>query len=329
MEAAYYRKMEDHRIECALCPHRCVIADGKSGICRVRSNRGGTLHADSYGNAVSLAMDPVEKKPLYHFHPGKNILSTGPNGCNFRCGFCQNSGISQQTATVMSLPPQELARIASEEGSIGVAYTYSEPFIWFEYIRDAGAMVRDKGMVNVLVTNGFVNEEPLRELLPVVDALNVDVKSMRPEFYSRVCGGQMEDVLKTVEIAARSCHVEITNLIIPGYNDADQDFDLLVEWIYTVNPSIPLHFSRYFPRYRFTAPETPRETLFRAFSKAKEKLRYVYMGNVPWSEGSDTFCPSCGNRLIGRIGYSVSLSGIHDRRCSQCGAEVEAVGLER
>ena len=329
MEAAYYRKLDDNRVECALCPHRCIIADGKTGVCRVRSNQGGMLSADSYGNAVSLAIDPVEKKPLYHFHPGKSILSTGPNGCNFRCGFCQNSGISQETVPVITIPPEELARIASGEGSIGVAYTYTEPFVWFEYIRDAGALVHERGLVNVLVTNGYVNEEPLRELLPVVDALNVDVKSMRPEFYSSVCGGKIESVLKTVEIASRSCHVEITNLIIPGYNDTDEDFDLLIDWISGVNPAIPLHFSRYFPRYRFTAPQTPRETIFRAYGKAKEKLRYVYMGNVPWTEGSDTFCPSCGNRLIGRVGYSVDLSCIHGGRCSRCGTEVEAVGLER
>ncbi len=329
MEAAYYRKMDDGRVECELCPNRCVIAEGKSGGCRVRSNRDGTLHADSYGKAVSLAMDPVEKKPLYHFHPGKRILSTGPNGCNFRCGFCQNSGISQETAPIIPVPPEELARIASREGSIGVAYTYAEPFVWFEFIRDAGALVHDRGLANVLVTNGYVNEEPLRELLPVVDALNVDIKSMRPEFYSRVCGGKLENVLKTVETAARTRHVEITNLIIPGYNDTDEDFDLLIHWISAVNPSMPLHFSRYFPRYRFTAPETPRETLFRAFARAKEKLRYVYMGNVPWAEGSDTPCPSCGNRLIARMGYSVRLSGIREGRCSRCGMDVEAVGLER
>lgn len=329
MEASYYQKRDDNRVECSLCPHRCIIADGKSGVCRVRSNRGGTLFADSYGNAVSLALDPVEKKPLYHFHPGKNILSTGPNGCNFRCGFCQNSGISQESAAVIQLPPEELARIASREGSIGVAYTYTEPFIWFEYIRDAGKLIHDRGLFNVLVTNGFVNEDPLRELLPVVDALNVDIKSMRPEFYSQVCGGKLENVLRTVEIAAETCHVEVTNLIIPGYNDTEKDFTLLADWMHTVNPSMPLHFSRYYPRYRFTAPETPRETIFSAFNTAKEKLRYVYMGNVPWRDGSDTFCPVCGNCLIGRTGYSVQLSGIRGGRCSRCGAETEIVGLKQ
>lgn len=329
MEASFYRKLDNGRVQCELCPNFCLIAEGGKGVCRVRSNRAGTLQADSYGKAVSLSVDPIEKKPLFHFHPARRILSTGPNGCNFTCGFCQNSEISQHVSPTISISPEQLARIASEDGSIGVAYTYTEPFIWFEFIRDAGALIHERGLVNVLVTNGYVNEKPLMELLHVVDAMNVDVKSMRPEFYSHVCGGKLESVTRTVEIAACSCHVEVTNLIIPGYNDTERDFDLLIDWMQAVNPSTPLHFSRYFPRYRFTAPETPDETLFRAYNKAREKLRYVYMGNVPFPDVSDTFCPSCGNRIISRFHYSVKINGIRDGVCSQCGAKVEVVGLER
>jgi pyruvate formate lyase activating enzyme len=328
MEAAYAVPLEGGKVRCDLCPNECIIADGHWGACSVRGNHGGVLIADAYGKAVSLSLDPVEKKPLYHFYPSRPILSTGPNGCNFRCGFCQNSEISQDRATVFDLAPLKLAEAASEDGSIGVAYTYSEPFVWFEYIRDAGALIHERGLVNVLVTNGYVNERPLRELLPLIDAMNVDIKSMRQEFYTKVCGGKLDDVLRTVEIAAPHCHIELTNLIIPGYNDTDDDFDRLVDWVLSVNPAIPLHFSRYYPRYRFTAPETPRETLFRAFEKAKSRLRYVYMGNVPYSGVSDTLCHNCGNLLVARSHYEVKIVGVRDGSCANCGVEAEIVGLK-
>ena len=327
MEAAYCTSLDNGRVRCGLCPNGCVIADGGAGVCRVRVNRGGILYADAYGKVVSLSVDPVEKKPLYHFYPSSRILSTGPNGCNFRCGFCQNSQISQRHAPVHEVGPDKLAQLASEDGSIGVAYTYTEPFVWFEYIRDAGRLVRERGLVNVLVTNGYVNEEPLRELLPVIDAMNVDIKSMRPDFYTKVCGGKLEDVLRTVEIASPHCHIELTNLVIPGYNDTDEDFNRLADWVCSVNPSMPLHFSRYYPRHRFTAPETPRETLFRAYEAARSRLKYVYMGNVPYSGVSDTLCPQCGNTLISRSFYMVKLDGILDSRCAKCGSAVEAVGV--
>ncbi len=326
MEASYY-EAHDGKVKCLLCPNFCIIADGKKGTCRIRSDRGGKLYADSYGKVVSLAIDPIEKKPLYHFYPSKPILSTGPNGCNFRCGFCQNSDISQGDVFTRNVSPEDMAQLASKDGSIGIAYTYTEPFIWFEYIRDTGKLVRENGLVNVLVTNGYVNEEPLRELLPIVDAMNVDVKSMSPEFYSKVCGGKLEDVLRTVEIASGYCHIEITNLIIQNYNDTDEDFEKLADWIYSVDPSIPLHFSRYFPRYKFTEPQTPVETLRRAFEIAKSKLKYVYLGNVTMEGASDTQCPVCGNILVERSSYSVRVRGIHNGKCSSCGSSVDFVGV--
>ncbi len=327
MEASYYESLEDGKVKCLLCPNFCVIADGKKGTCRVRSNRNGTLHADSYGEVVSLSIDPIEKKPLYHFYPTKPILSTGPNGCNFRCGFCQNSGISQNETFTRSVSAEDLAGLASQDGSIGVAYTYTEPFIWFEYIRDAGRLVHERGLVNVLVTNGYVNEEPLRELLPLIDAMNVDIKSMKPEFYSKICGGKLEDVMRTVEIAADSCHIELTNLIITNHNDTDEDFEKLVDWIYSINSSIPLHFSRYFPHYKFTEPQTPVETMRRAYEIAKSKLNYVYMGNIALDKTSDTFCPKCGNTLVARSYYQVKVCGIKNGTCSSCGETVDFVGV--
>ncbi len=326
MEASYYESLGDGKVKCVLCPNFCIISDGKKGICRVRTNRKGVLYADSYGEVISLSIDPVEKKPLYHFHPSSQILSTGPNGCNFSCGFCQNSEISQSEAFTRSVPPDELAELASKDGSIGVAYTYTEPFIWFEYIRDAGKLVHERGLVNVLVTNGYVNEEPLRELLPLVDAMNVDIKSIKPEFYSKVCGGKLEDVLRTVEIAAKSCHIELTNLIITNYNDTEDDFEKLTDWVYSVNPSIPLHFSRYFPHYKFTEPQTPVETLKRAYKIAKSKLKYVYVGNIALENTSDTFCTECGNTLVTRSFYHIKPNGIKNGKCKSCGSPVDFDG---
>ncbi|MBN1291465.1 MAG: AmmeMemoRadiSam system radical SAM enzyme [Candidatus Latescibacteria bacterium] len=328
MEAAYYEPYDTDSVRCLLCPNYCVIANGKKGACRVRTNRDGKLEASAYGQVVSLAIDPVEKKPLYHFYPSNQILSTGANGCNFRCGFCQNSEISQNSSPTRYVSPEDLAQLASQNGSIGVAYTYTEPFIWFEYIRDAGRLVHDRGLVNVLVTNGYVNEEPLRELLPVVDAMNIDVKSMRPEFYNKVCGGKLEDVLRTVEIASQQCHVEITNLVITNYNDTEEDFLKLADWIYSIDPLIPLHISRYSPRYKFNEPPTPVETLVKAYETAKLKLKYVYLGNIVLTGTGDTLCPSCGNLLVKRTNYSVSAVGIRGGVCSSCGSVSDFVGMD-
>jgi len=327
MEAAYYTTREDGTVKCDLCPNACVIAHEHTGACSVRTNRNGTLHADAYGEVVSLSVDPVEKKPLYHFHPSKSILSTGPNGCNFRCGFCQNYASSHERAHTRHVPPETLAEMAGLNGSIGVAYTYTEPFIWFEYLRDAGAAVHERGLMNVLISNGYVNEEPLRELLPLIDAMNVDIKAMKPDFYRKICGGRLEDVLRTVEIVAGHCHVEITNLVIPGYNDSDEDFILLRDWIAGLKPTIPVHYSRYYPRFRFTEAQTPPETLERALSITREKLPYVYAGNIVLADASDTYCPACGTLLVSRSHFSVSVEGIVDGVCENCGVTADFVGV--
>jgi len=327
MEASYYTKLDNSRVRCELCPNRCSIPAGGSGICRIRVNRDGTLVAEGYGEVVSLAMDPIEKKPLYHFHPGRRILSSGANGCNLSCAFCQNHQISQSTVPTHRVDPVTLAETALQEDSIGVAYTYTEPFVWWEYIRDAGLAVRERGMVNVLITNGYVNEQPLRDILPLVDAMNIDVKSMNDEFYRKHCGGRLADVLRTVEIAQEFCHVEITNLVITGYNDSDDDFHRLTDWLAGVNSKIPLHFSRYFPRYLFTAPQTPVERLRRAYDIARQKLDYVYVGNIDIPGSSDTFCPRCGARLVARHYYSFALEGIENGSCASCGATVDMVSV--
>jgi pyruvate formate lyase activating enzyme len=327
-EARHYRKNPDGSVTCQLCPRFCNIAPGKSGRCRARVNRGGMLVAGGYGRAVSVAMDPIEKKPLFHFYPGSQILSTGPNGCNLSCAFCQNWEISQSEQPTEYIEPKQLAELAARHDSIGVAYTYTEPLVWFEYLLDACAAVREKGLVNVLVTNGTINPEPLCELLPLVDAMNIDLKSMSPQFYKDVCGGDLKTVLGTIEAASRSCHVELTNLVIPGLNDSPGDMEGLANWVAELDPLIPLHISRYFPRYRMEAPPTPEKTLKMFYDLARKSLKYVYLGNVQIKGTEDTYCPQCGRVVVERLGYRVRLTGLKDGNCMGCGRKADIVGLK-
>lgn len=281
-EALFYRNLDEKNVECLLCPHDCHIQEGKSGICAVRVNKGGKLYTLNYGRISSLALDPIEKKPLYHFHPGHFILSAGTVGCNFSCPFCQNWSISKTIdARTEFLSPQELVAKAKEVKSFGIAYTYNEPFIWYEYVFKAAQAAKKAGLDNVLVTNGFVNQKPFEEILPLIDAMNIDLKSIRDDFYRKVCGGRLSPVLKTIAAAKQSCHVELTNLIIPTLNDSDEDLIDLVDWIYeNIGDEVPLHFSRYFPCYKMTIPATPKETLQKAEKIARKKLKHVYLGNV-------------------------------------------------
>ena len=228
-------------------------------------------------------MDPIEKKPLYHFHPGKQILSAGTWGCNLRCAFCQNWEIAHGDPGTRRIEPEEFAILASAQGekNIGVAFTYSEPVVWYEYIKDAAIAVKNRGLKNVLVTNGFIEPGPLAELLPVIDAMNIDVKGFREDYYRNTCGGSLAPVMRTVESASKSCHIEVTTLIVTGLNDAVAEIEELAQWLARVNPEIPLHLSRYFPRYKLELPSTPAETLVRLRDAARRHLRFVYVGNMP------------------------------------------------
>ncbi len=325
-KAMYFEPLEGGRVRCVLCPHRCVIAPGRSGICRQRWNEGGTLTSRIYGRVTSIAMDPIEKKPLYHFHPGEEILSIGTNGCNFSCKHCQNWSISQRDAPTQSLPPAEAVRVARDNGSFGISYTYNEPFIWYEYVLDTSKLAREHGLKNVLVTNGFVNPEPLAELLPFLDALNIDIKSIREEFYREICGGRLAPVLETCIAARKAAHVEITNLIIPTHNDSEADLTALADWVRDhLGADTPTHLSAYFPRYRLDAPPTPPETLERAYGIFAERLDYVYLGNMMLDKGSDTFCSSCGAILIRRHGYATRIVGLDGVKCAKCGAATNVV----
>jgi len=321
-EALYYEKLGGGRVQCALCPHRCVISEGKRGLCRARKNEGGKLYSLIHGRVTSVAMDPVEKKPLYHFHPGCQILSLGTTGCNFACPFCLNYTIAQSDCPTQPLSSQQAIDAALEHDSIGIAYTYNEPFIWFEYVLETAKLARESGLKNVLVSNGYVLQEPLKELLPFIDALNIDIKSIRPEFYAQLCRGRLEHVLETCKTASRAALVEITNLVIPGHNDTDAEFEQMARWLAdNLGRQTPMHLSAYHPCHKMTAPPTPAATLERAFDIFAARLDYVYLGNLRSSKGSHTACKSCNTVLIERLGYHTRLAGLApDGTCAKCGA---------
>lgn len=306
-QAAWFHPLDDGRVVCDLCPHHCRMRDGQRGICLTRMNRGGTLITENYCRPVSAALDPIEKKPLFHFFPGATIFSTGPNGCTFKCSFCQNCEISQSMIPTVERPARWIADQAGRNGSVGIAYTYSEPTIWHETIMEVGALVREQGLKNVMVTNGFIEEGPLRELLTLVDAMNIDIKSMNPRFYRRLCKGGLSPVLKACEtVKTAGCHLEITHLLIPGENDDPSETTALADFIGNrLGRDTPLHISRYFPRHTMHLPPTPDATLARAWEIAKKHLDFVYLGNCTASATEDTRCPGCGTTLIRRRGYYI------------------------
>ena len=274
------------KVTCALCFHHCALDDGQTGYCRARGNRGGAVVPLNYGKISSIALDPIEKKPLRRFHPGSKILSVGSFGCNLRCPFCQNHEISMagaEDAEALYLSPEALAAQAErlrELGNIGVAYTYNEPLIGYEYVRDCAREIRKRGMLNVLVSNGTVEAGPWRELLPLLDAVNLDLKGFTEAWYRRL-GGDLETVKRNIRLAAEAgCHVEVTTLLVTGENDGAEEIKALSEWLAGVDASIPLHLSRFFPRYRvLDRPPTPVETVYRLADTARQSLTYVYTGN--------------------------------------------------
>lgn len=269
---------------CKLCFHHCLLEEGQTGVCLARGNRGGVVVPLNYGRLTALALDPVEKKPLRRFHPGGMVLSVGSFGCNLRCPFCQNAAIAAAGAETYTrdCPPEALVREAldlRDRGNIGVAYTYNEPLVGYEYVRDCAALVRRAGLCNVLVTNGTIEEAPWRALLPLLDAVNIDLKGFRQGWYRRL-GGDLETVKRSIVLAAENCHVEVTTLVVPGENDSLAEMRALSAWLASVRPDIPLHVSRFFPRHRMEdRPPTPVETVCRLADAARERLRYVYTGN--------------------------------------------------
>ncbi|MDI6809344.1 MAG: AmmeMemoRadiSam system radical SAM enzyme [Candidatus Eisenbacteria bacterium] len=329
VEAEFYNKLDSEVTRCVLCPHHCTLKPGKTGLCLGKTNIDGTLYAVNYGQVASVAVDPIEKKPLYHFYPGSQILSVGPNGCNLRCIFCQNWEISQTQVPTSEVSPEELVSLALRRNSIGISYTYSEPLIWYEFLMKTAALGKERGLVNVLVTNGMLDPDPWRKVVGVIDAMNIDVKSMEPRFYRKVCKGYLEPVLRNAEEAKKSgVHIEITNLLVPTLNDSDEKIERLVEWVSErLGRDTPLHFSRCFPQYKLDGPPTPIAALERAWEIGKRKLDYVYLGNVMMDDGRDTLCPGCGETLVERIGYSTRVCGVADGGCKKCGRKADIVGL--
>jgi pyruvate formate lyase activating enzyme len=315
----------DKYIECRLCPHFCKIASGRKGICGVRKNTGEKIELMTYGVISGQSLDPVEKKPLYHFFPSHNILSIGSYGCNMRCDFCQNWHISQKSAESFSPdsdPDKITMECASSFKNIGLAFTYNEPVIWFEFMRDTAIRIKEKGFYTVMVSNGYVNKDPLNEITGFIDAFNIDLKAFNESFYKKLTGADLESVKDTLkQIAKTGKHLEITTLIIPGRNDSGKEMEAEAEWISgEIGEETPLHLSRYFPMYKRDDPATPQATLSGLFEIASKHLKHVYMGNTSSDSGQDTLCSKCGTMVTQRSGYNTRLMNLdNEGNCTKCG----------
>lgn len=340
-EALLYEKLEDSVVRCHLCAHRCRIAEGKKGVCHVRENRAGTLYSLVYGRLISQAIDPIEKKPLFHFYPGSVSLSIATVGCNFRCLFCQNADISQMPRDRDRIEghmvaPEAVAAAAQRYQCPSISYTYTEPTVFFEYTLDVARLAHQAGIANVYVTNGYMTPEMLEMVTsptepPLMDAANVDLKAFRDEFYRQQCGARLQPVLDSlIMMRKRRVWVEVTTLVIPGLNDSEGELRDIARFIATdLGPDVPWHVSRFHPTYRLTdRPVTPVSTLHRAYQIGLEAgLRYVYEGNVPGAGSEDTICPSCHQVVIERVGFRIASHKAQGGICSYCGASISGVGL--
>ncbi|NQT34371.1 AmmeMemoRadiSam system radical SAM enzyme [bacterium] len=325
VEAAFQQK-EGARLRCGICPQACKLDEGGIGVCEGRQVIDGKLMAVNYAQVSSLHLDPMEKKPLYHFFPGSDILSVGPNGCNLSCAWCQNWQISQDTIPTRTVLPEELADMVDALDGIGAAYTYAEPLIWFEYVRDVGRILHERDLVNVFVTNGYINPEPLKEILKIADGFNIDLKSSDDQCYRNFCGGSLDDVQRTIRMVFDSGkHLEITHLIVTGLGDDLKKIEQVVNWIASLDSGIPLHLSRYFPNNRYNDPPTDPQFMKEAYELACSKLSWVYMGNLRSDYGQDSHCPACGTLLVSRSGYNTEVVGLDNIRCMKCGKSLNFI----
>jgi len=332
-EAMLYRTLSEEKVHCYLCNHQCQIAPSKFGICGVRQNIDGKLNTHVYGEVIAAHVDPIEKKPLYHFLPKTTSFSIATIGCNFRCPFCQNWQISQATKrgerfiSDHKLMPQEVVSQAKSHGCQSISYTYTEPTIFFEYAYDSAKLAKQEGLSNIFVTNGYMTKEALETINPYLDACNVDLKSFREEFYAKVCQGQLQPVLDSIRLMKKlNIWVEVTTLVVPKENDGEEELSQIARFIADVDPDIPWHISRFHPNYKFTdSVATPLDTLRKAFTIGKkEGLHYIYIGNV-LEESEDTVCPYCGQVLIRRHGFHVESQRVKDARCPSCGKQIAGV----
>jgi len=333
-EAMYYIELSEKRVKCELCPHNCVIPDSGVGICKVRRNIDGKLYSLNYGKIISLMIDPIEKKPLYHFYPGSKTLSLAMQGCNFKCQFCQNCSISQINSpndiTGEELLPEDIIKIAKAKNVDIISYTYTEPTIFYEYMLELAMLAKSEGMKNVMVTNGFMSEKPLKDILKFIDAFNVDLKSFRHPTYENVIGGRLDTVLENLETISKSnSWLEVTTLVIPSLNDSKEELEDIANFISNLDKDIPWHVSKYYPHHKMknNSTDTNLETLTMAYGiGVKAGLNNVYIGNIVDEKFSTTICASCKKPVIERVGFSVkpfegdmdSLKG----KCSSCGSKI-------
>lgn len=320
--AKYYEKLNSNMVRCNLCPNRCILSSGQIGLCRARKNIAGELYSMVYGNVVSVHVDPIEKKPLYHFLPGSKAYSIATTGCNLQCKFCQNWQIAQifpwETQSI-KMTPQQVVEEAIKKGVKSIAYTYTEPTVFYEYILDTAKIAHKNGLKNVVISAGYINPEPLRELLPYIDAYKIDFKGFDDKFYQKMTAGHVEPVLEAMKIIKnQGVWLEIVNLVIPGENDSEKDLKNLILWVRdNLGPETPLHFSRFHPDYKLlNLPPTPLETIIRAREIALEQgLKYVYTGNIYDPEGSATYCPDSGEAIIKRQNFFVTENNLKNGQC--------------
>lgn len=332
-EAYLYEKLDNEKVRCHLCSHGCLIKDGLKGICGVRENRNGTLMTLVYGKVIAMHGDPIEKKPLFHFLPGTRSYSIATVGCNFRCRFCQNSDISQMPADydrIMGddMQPIDIVKMTKESHSSTIAYTYTEPTIYYELALDTARLAIKEGIMNIFVSNGYMTEECLMDIHPDLHGINIDLKAFTDRFYKEQCGAKLTPVLKSIQKASElGIWVEVTTLLIPGLNDSDGELKDIAGFLAGVDPKIPWHISRFHPMYRLTNTyATPPEDIHRAKDIGYASgLKYVYTGNLPGDDGEKTFCHECGELLIDRYGYYIRKNSIMDGRCPKCNVEIPGV----
>lgn len=331
-EASFYFKSDNKQVNCVLCPRRCIIPDGKRGFCGVRENKGGVLYSLVYAKPCSLHIDPIEKKPLFHVLPGSQAFSLATVGCNLRCKFCQNWQISQaapEDVVAFTLSPEEVIAKVKESGAPVIAYTYTEPTVYYEYMFDIARLAKAAGIKNVMHSAGFINEEPLRRLCPYLDAANIDLKGFNNRFYSEMTLGNVDDVLRTLKILKEEgVWIEITNLILPGLNDDPLEIKKMCVWIRdNLGPETPIHFTRFTPHYKLMhLSPTPARTLEMAKKAATDAgLKYVYLGNISHTEAENTYCPKCGKLLVGRTGYVLTSMNIVEGKCKFCSEAIDGI----
>ena len=328
-ETSYYEPLADGKVHCLLCPNSCTLGDGQMGVCHNRMNQGGRLVSLAYANVASAAIDPIEKKPLLHFYPGSKAFSVGACGCNLSCRGCQNWTISQTSpleAEAYRLAPEDLPTLMADNDCRIAAYTYTEPLTYIEYVRDSARLCHERGFKNVLVTAGYVNEHPLRQLMPLIDAVNIDLKAFTPDAYLSYSHARLDCILRSLLIMKESgSWIEITNLVIPGVNDSIAEIKAMCQWLVDNGfADTPLHFSRFFPNYKLqNVPPTPIATLQEARQVARDcGINYVYIGNTTLHGAEDTLCPHCGKTVVRRDGYVILSNDVANGKCPHCGSDI-------